>query len=495
MRIQFLLKDTGRNERLGIMMLSSILKQHGHAVRLLLTENLTEEECITKIKQFEPQILAYSIMTGEHSYHIQLNEIIRSRYRCFSVFGGPHPTFYPEMIEQNNIDAICRGEGDIYFLQLVERMEHGKDFYDTPNFWFKKPNRQIIRNPMGLLIEKLDELPFPDRKLLYDADVALYSKGIRLFMSMRGCPYQCTYCFNHAYNNMLKDQGQILRYRSVDSLLAEIREVKETYFLDRVWIDDDTFLVKPNGWLEEFAEKFPKETGLPMICNVRADLVTDKIGQLLKQMNCLSVCMGIECGDNEIANNILKRHISNEQIINACNILRNLKIKIWTQNLIGLPVEDSLKADLQTLDFNIRLKPEFSWCGIFYPYPGTELGRLAVDLGMFNADFEKDSVSNKTDSVLNFRGLKMKRKIANLHKLFGVIVQWPFLRPFTLVLISFPLTYFYTWIFFVFYGYKMLKLSSKKEIFRSMRHYPLFYFKYVVQLKKRSIFKRNAVIS
>lgn len=491
MKIQFLLKNTGMYERLGIMTLSSILKQHGHTVRLLLTEELTQEECITKIKQFEPQILAYSIMTGEHNYHIQLNEIIRNHYRCFSVFGGPHPTFSPEMIEKNNIDAICRGEGDVYFLQLVERMEQGKDFYDIPNFWFKKPNSQVIRNPMGLLIENLDELPFPDRKLMYDADVALCSRGIKLFMSMRGCPYQCTYCFNHAYNDMLKDQGQILRYRSVNSLLAEIKEVKETYFLDCVLIDDDTFLLKPNGWLEEFAEKFSKEIGLPITCNVRANLVTDKIGQLLKQMNCFSVCMGIECGNNEIAINILKRDISNEQIINACDILRNSKIKIWMGNLMGLPVENPLKVDLQTLDFNIRLKPEFGFSSIFYPYPGTELGRLAIDLGMFDADFEKVSVSNKTDSALNFRDLKLKRKIINLHKLFGITVQWPFLRPFTLFLISLPLTYFYTWIFFAFYGYKILRLSGKKRIFKSMRHYLSFYFKYVARLEKRVIFKRT----
>ncbi|MBN2453115.1 MAG: cobalamin-dependent protein [Candidatus Omnitrophica bacterium] len=492
MRIQFLIKNTGMHERLGIMTLSSILKQHGHAVDLMLTEDLSEEECLTKIRQFAPHILAYSMMTGEHNYHIRLNEIIKNHYKCFSIFGGPHPTFNPEMINKNGVDAICRGEGDIYFSQLVERMEHGKDFYDIPNFWFKKPDGRIVRNPMGPLVKNLDELPFPDRKLMYDADPSIRSRGIKLFMSMRGCPYQCTYCFNHVYNSMLKDKGQMLRHRSVGNLLAEINRVKENYYLDRVLLDDDTFLLKPDGWLEEFAERYPREIALPLICNVRANLVTDKVGRLLRQMNCITVNMGIECGNNEIANNVLKRHISNEQIINACKILHASKIRIWTENLIGLPVEDPLKVDLRTLDFNIGLGPDFASSSAFYPYPGTELGQLAIDRGMFDADFEKVNVSSKTGSALNFKDPKLKRKIVNLHKLFGVTVQWPFLRPFTLFLISLPLTHFYTWVFFALYGYKTLRLSGGKGFFKSMRHYLPFYFKYVARLEKRTVFKSLA---
>jgi len=489
MKVQFLLKSTTMYERLGIMTLSSILKKHGHSVQLLLTEELSEEECIAKVKEYKPHILAYSITTGEHNYYIDLNKTVRNRYNCFSVFGGPHPTFKPEMVEKDRVDAICRGEGDIYFLELVELMEKGKDFYNTPNFWFKKPNGNIIRNEIGPLVENLDDLPFPDRKLFYDADSSLRFKGNKMFMTMRGCPNQCTYCFNHAYNKLTEGKGKVLRVRSVDNVIAEIKEVKENYFLDRVFIDDDTFLIKPNGWLEEFAEKFPKEIGLPLFCNGRANLICeDKVGKLLKQMDCRNICLGIECANNEIATKVLKRNIPNEQIVKACKILHKYKIKILTQNLVGLPVDNPLEVDLETLDFNIRLKPDFAWSSILYPYPETELGKLAVQKGMFDANFEKIHVSNKTDSALNFGDPKLKQKIVNLHKLFGIIVQFPFLRPFTEFLISLPLTRFYTWLYFAFYGYKTVKNSSKRGLFRMAKYYILFYFKYVSRLEKRTVF-------
>jgi radical SAM superfamily enzyme YgiQ (UPF0313 family) len=487
-RVQFLLKNTGLHERLGIMTLSSVLKEHGHIVQLLLTGELGDEECITKVQEFEPHILAYSVMTGEHNYHIDLNQMVRNHYSCFSVFGGPHPTFRPDMIEKPSVDAICRGEGDIYFLRLIERIEEGKDFYNTPNFWFKRPDGHIVRNEMGLLAENLDQLPFPDRRLIYDADPALRSRGVKMFMSMRGCPYQCAYCFNHVYNDMTEGKGRILRYRSVDSLIAEIKDVKEHYFLDRVFIDDDTFLLKPKGWLEEFAEKYPKEIGVPISCNVRANLVSERIGNLLKQMGCRNAYMGVECANNEIATQVLKRNISNEQIVKACEILHKHNIKILTQNLIGLPVDNPLEVDMETLDFNIKLKPDFGWSSLLYPYPGTELGRLAVHNGMFDSDFDKIHVSNKTDSALDFGDLKLKRKIVNLHKLFGIIVQFPFLRPLTSFLISLPLTRFYTWVFFAFYGYKRLRESSMRGIIKTIRHHISFYFKYVTQLEEHTEF-------
>ena len=220
MRVQFLLKNTGMYERLGIMTLSSLLKSKGHDVKLNLTEESTEKKIVEHIKTYKPHILAYSIMTGEHVYHVELNQMIRNHYNdAISVFGGPHPTYCPEIIEKDGVDAICRGEGEIYFTELIEKLEKGQDFYDTKNFWFKKKDGSIIKNPLGKLVPELDSNPEPDRKLMYEADKALRARGTKLFMATRGCPYQCTYCFNHAYNALTKGKGEMIRSRSVDGII------------------------------------------------------------------------------------------------------------------------------------------------------------------------------------------------------------------------------------------------------------------------------------
>jgi len=490
MRVQFLLKNTGMFERLGIMTLSSILKDKGHDVKLTLTEELTEDEIIKNVKIYKPQVLAYSIMTGEHIYHIELNQMIRQHHDAFSVFGGPHPTYSPEMIEKDYVDAICRGEGEIYFTELVQKLQKKEDYYNTKNFWFKKNDGTIIKNSMGSLVENLDDAPTPDRSLMYNADKALRARGTKLFMATRGCPYQCTYCFNHAYNALTKGKGEMIRSRSVDSMINEIKEVKDNYFMDRVNIDDDIFLLKPKGWLEEFAEKYPKKIGLPLYCNVRPETVNENTGALLKKMNCTHVAMGIECGNNEVARKVLKRNTTNERIVEAVKILKKNNVKVMTQNLIGLPTENPTKVDFDTLDFNIKLKPWFAWSSILYPYPGTEIGTMSKRMGVFDGDFEKTSISNKTSSNLKYSTKVDKRRVDNFHKLFSIIVAFPFLRPFTNLLISLPLQHLYTWIYFAFYGYKYLIQSSFKGIMLTFGHYLKFYWKYVSRLEKQVKFKK-----
>jgi len=492
MNVQFLLKNTGMFERLGIMTLSSALKANGHKVKLTLTEEMPEEEIIKNVKDYKPDILAYSVMTGEHIYHIELNHLVRIHYdAALSVFGGPHPTYSPDMIEKDYVDAICRGEGEVYFLELIKKLEKGQDFYDTKNFWFKKKDGSIVKNGMGVLVENLDSTPPPDRTLMYGADKALKARGTKLFMATRGCPYQCTYCFNHAYNALTKGKGEMIRSRSVDSMIKEIKEVKDNYFMDMVNIDDDIFLLKPKGWLEEFAERYPKEIGLPLYCNVRPETVNEKTGFLLKKMNCTHVAMGIECGNNEVAKTVLKRNTSNERIIEAVDILKKNKIKVMTQNLIGLPIPNPTKVDFDTLDFNIKLRPHFGWASILYPYPGTEIGTLATKVGYFDGNFEKTKISNKSATSLTLDDEMEKRKINNFHKLFSIIVQFPFLRPFTNFLISLPLSFLYTWIYFAFYGFKYLQHSSFKGILLTFVHYIKFYFKYVSRLEKRIKFSNT----
>ncbi len=157
-----------------------------------------------------------------------------------------------------------------------------------------------------------------------------------------------------------------------------------------------------------------------------------------------------------------------------------------------MPLENPLKVDLETLDFNLKIKPYFAWSSILYPYPGTELGDFAVDHGYFNANFEKVKISNKSESVMKLGNKKLNRKINNLHKLMGVIVQFPFLRPLTNFLISLPITFFYNWIYFAFYGYKFLRQSSFKGIVKNFGHYLIFYFKYVSRIEKKTKFKNRS---
>ncbi len=98
-------------------------------------------------------------------------------------------------------------------------------------------------------VEDLDSLPFPDRALVYERDPIAARGKIKHFLTGRGCPYNCTYCFNHALSEIYRGKGQRFRQRSVDNVIEEVRWVRDHYPLEFVVFVDDTFVLsKPSGW-------------------------------------------------------------------------------------------------------------------------------------------------------------------------------------------------------------------------------------------------------
>ena len=92
-------------EPLGVMYLSAAAKAAGHQTDLArITDDLEK-----KVEEFEPDILAYSLMTGDQEFFLDLNQSLKRTYQFLSVFGGPHPTFFPELINQDGVDIVCRG--------------------------------------------------------------------------------------------------------------------------------------------------------------------------------------------------------------------------------------------------------------------------------------------------------------------------------------------------------------------------------------------------
>ena len=59
MKIQFLLKNTGMYERLGIMTLSSVLKANGHDVKLNVTEESSENKIVEHVKSKKVPVICF----------------------------------------------------------------------------------------------------------------------------------------------------------------------------------------------------------------------------------------------------------------------------------------------------------------------------------------------------------------------------------------------------------------------------------------------------
>ena len=280
MRVLFIYKDVTLTEPLGVLYLAATLRRAGHEAALALADR---RSFARDVESFQPDVLAYSVTTGYHQYYLRLNRELRAALKkpVVSVFGGAHATFFPEFVEEEGVDVVCRGEGEEAVVELVDRLARGDDYRHIPNLWVKE-NGTVHQNEVRALVADLDAVPFPARDILYDYDKYMRNVTMKHFFPMRGCPYLCTYCFNHKYNQLYRGKGEVLRWRSVDNVLAEIGEVREHYPLKFVRFLSDNF-TNGKAWVAEFADKYGPEVGLPFHCNVRANMVDEKVARDLPE--------------------------------------------------------------------------------------------------------------------------------------------------------------------------------------------------------------------
>lgn len=439
-------------ERLGVLSLSAALKKKNHQIRLIIAKRYGIKKIRRLMKDYSPNIVGYSAMTGEHLDLIPLNLALKKEFKFISVFGGPHATFFPQLINEEGIDAVCIGESELALPEFCRRIEHKEDYWRTPNFIVKHQG-DIVYNRLFPLINNLDELPFPDRDLMHEADPNLLNLEYRYFSSTRGCPYHCSYCFNSKYNEMYHGLGMVLRHRSPINLINEFCEVRKHHTLKFIIIVDDTFLLKPKGWLEQFSKLYKEQVTIPFVCNIRPNVVTEEDIGLLKKAGLYLVWMGVECGDEKVSHAVLNRNITNKEILRAAQIVRKAGVKLVTQNLCGMPVPNSIEADLKTLHLNYAINPTFAWSSILYPYPGTPVEAYVKNHNYLKTD-ARFLETNKHASMLAFDSPVTKRKIENLHKLFGLLVRYEWLRPLRRSLCYLPLAGLYTILFYLWYGYQ-----------------------------------------
>ena len=404
-------------EILSIPTLSAATKRAGHHVELI-EFGRNESKTLCEVKAYAPHVVAYSICSTETERFLDINSRIKSHVSCFSVFGGAHPTFFPDLIRRDQVDAICRGEGDVAFPYFLDQITTG-GMQDAPNFSIKLPSGEIRENPPGKLVEDLDELPFPDRDIVYSKSHFLAASPIKSFFAGRGCPFKCTYCFNNAYHELYRDKGHVVRTKSVAYLMEELTSVSRKYPLGFVKFQDDIFGVK-QSWLEEFTETYPKKIGLPFMSYARPNMVTPEYARCLKQAGCYSVCMAIESGNETIRRDVLRRNMTDQRIIEASSYLRKEGIRLYLINMVGLPTETE-EDMIATVNLNRKAGADFSDASIFQPYPGTQITQKCIDLGLLD-DGSGSFESQFTTSILKLTP-EFKAKVETIHRLFSLMVD------------------------------------------------------------------------
>ncbi|MFH1420528.1 MAG: radical SAM protein [Candidatus Aenigmatarchaeota archaeon] len=356
------------------------------------------------IVEQKPDIVGISVMTGSYGSALMTAKIAKKiNPNTIVVMGGAHPTVEPKSTLRNSdVDFVVAGEGEETFLELVQAIESRKRFSEIKGIGYKK-GRQLIINPRRPLIENLDTLPLPARHLIINKENFIPDAFGGIFSS-RGCPFNCIYCSSHTI------WGRHVRFRSVDNVIEEMKNVLENYKAKHFFFVDDSFSLRRDRVLEMCDKmiQLQKNRSFTWHCQTRVDLLNEELAAKMKQARCNCVLIGIETGYEEGLKKI-KKSITLDQVRNASSILKKYKIPVNTFFMIGFPWE-TMEEINASISFMKEIDPDDASYAIVTPQPGTELFDMVKKLKLLPKNVDWSSFQHQSPDMFFTKNFSKQQK-------------------------------------------------------------------------------------
>lgn len=396
----------------GVAHIAAVLVGAGHEVKFWqLCEELgplpTREKFAGKLREESPDLLAFSVVTNQWNYARKLAEWAREVLSVPVVCGGVHALVAGrEILKTGLFDYIFRGESEEAFLEFVERLSRGGPVEDIENLGLLVNGRARI-NPVRPLPD-LERLPFKLYEIMDFQRLIDAKKGWVGLMASRGCPFSCTYCFNHkmvaTYKSDLKCTFRELHYIRrfpVDQIIQEIKFLLRNYRRIKMFIFDDDLFTFDKSYVKEFCRAYKQTCNIPFVVNAHVNFFDAECASSLRSANCRVVKFGVESGSEKIRKTILNRHMSNEDIIRALRIVKDADMHSSVFVIIGFPHEGPQEI-FETIRLLALARPgRFRWT-YFFPFPGTKAYEISLQGGFIDAQ-RREKLRNFTEeSCLDF---------------------------------------------------------------------------------------------
>ena len=424
-------KNIPGNYSEGLASISAVLKKSGYSVDLYhLTYMPDKSEFVSNLRKFDPDIIGMSIRTSALSFAAEMAEWLDEEFPDIIVMAGMyHPSLAPdEVIHLRGIDAVCIGEGEYVCLDFVDYFaEHGKLNLNADSFWVKDIDGKVYKNPIRAFIPDLDILPFPDLDIFDYCNLrSNVQQNTAEVIVSRGCIYSCTYCANAQLRNLYPVKTNYARFRSPENAIELLERVLAKDPKIDCFSFNDAILNVYEDWFYAFTALYKERIRKRYVCNLRFDLLDEKMIKELADSGCYLVTIGLESGDEKYREKYLYRSMKNDHIVNISHMLKNAGIIVNSYNLIGLPYE-TLSLSLETVKLNARMHTDSIVISFFYPYPTTKLREIAKEANFLDPGISPDDPVQlrmpgypKSDMFyIRYSFLKLMRQYRKLYETYS----------------------------------------------------------------------------
>jgi anaerobic magnesium-protoporphyrin IX monomethyl ester cyclase len=292
-------------------------------------------------------------------------------------------------------------------------------------------SRDTVTNDDLDLVD-IRNIPRPDRSLYYKYDF-LAENPSKMVIASRGCPYNCTYCYNVELSKCFKTR--FWRTRKIEDVIAEVKHLCSNYSTEWIVFPDGTFNASKR-WLGAFLTTYAR-MGLPeFLCNARVENIDEKIAALLKKAGCNRITFGIQSGNEEMRRRVAGRNMSNRQIVEACNICKKYGIRVGVDIIFGWPGE-TLKQAMDTINLCRKIAVENYSSNVLIYYPGLQITEYAFKKG----HIEKYPTLKTINELTPNKSLLVStitNRLINFDKFFYFLIKFPRLEKVFLLLARLP---------------------------------------------------------
>ncbi len=393
---------------IGLGYVAAALRKVGHEIKILnciptsfslsvidhdfTRFGMTDKQILSEIRSFGPDIVGISCMFTSYARDAHNVARIVKEYKrdIFVIFGGTHSTtFYEEVIKDDNVDLVVRGEGEITACEAAERFKNKTGFDGVLGAVYRIDGKVKIEEPRQF-IENLDNIPFPAWDLMTE-DIAeferenlknkfLMRKPVGHIITSRGCPNECYFSSDKLIC------GRRWRARSAKNVVDEIEFLRNVYGFAEIHFDDDNCSVSKQRMHEICDEilkrkikiKLATPTGIALAGLDREILVK------MKSAGFYRLCFGIETGSQE-SQKIIKKRINLDKAKDVITIAN--KLGYWTSAtfIFGFP-HDTEKDIRYTIEFAKGTEMDFAIFYLLTPQPKTEVYNILKHQGLIDLD-------------------------------------------------------------------------------------------------------------
>lgn len=345
----------------SLVFLATAIK-HKHPVKIYDRNlNANDKDFLEFLKKYNPDIIGFTSMTSAILYDIiHLGPLIKKKMpKAVIIIGGVHATAEPDsFLKEPYVDYVMRGEGEEAFLEFC-------DVFDkNPRKLGKLKN--INKNPVRPFLD-INKIKFPDYSL-----VNLKNYGHFYISTGRGCPGNCTFCYNVGMWG--KNGLPCVRIYDTEKTKEIFKEAIEKYGVTDFTIMDENFITFKKRTIDvaRFLEKRYKGK-INFFIFGRADFIkNNEEGMMaLKKAGCHSVQMGIESGSQRVLD-YLNKHIDVKTQAESIEICRKTGIFSDASFMVGIPTE-TLEEAKMTENFIKKYHPDVINLKIFTLLPGSAL--------------------------------------------------------------------------------------------------------------------------